>query len=116
MTHKARTRFAVSPTGYMHVGGVRSALFDWLVAKHSRGQFILRIEDTDQARQVPGAVDHIVETLKWLGLDWDEGPDIGGPHQPYTQSERLDIYKQWGQKLVDMALRPITSATLSTTN
>lgn len=95
-----RTRFAVSPTGYMHVGGVRSALFDWLVAKNTGGKFILRIEDTDQAREVPGAVDHIFETLKWLGLEWDEGPDIGGPHAPYTQSERLEIYKEWGQKLV----------------
>lgn len=96
----ARTRFAVSPTGYMHVGGVRSALFDWLVAKQTKGTFILRIEDTDQAREVEGAVDHIIETLRWLGMDWDEGPDVGGPSAPYTQSERLDIYKQWAQKLV----------------
>lgn len=96
-----RTRFAVSPTGYMHVGGVRSALFDWLVAKNAGGKFILRIEDTDQARELPGAVEHIYETLKWLGLEWDEGPDIGGPHAPYTQSERLAIYKEWGQNLVD---------------
>ncbi len=102
MAQPVRTRFAVSPTGYMHVGGIRSALFDWLVARQSGGQFVLRIEDTDQAREVPGAVDHIIETLKWLGLDWDEGPDNGGPHAPYTQSERLEIYKQWGQKLVDM--------------
>lgn len=85
----------------MHVGGVRSALFDWLVAKQSGGQFILRIEDTDQKRLVPGAVEHIIETLKWLGLEWDEGPDNGGPHAPYTQSERLDIYKEWAQKLIN---------------
>lgn len=97
----ARTRFAVSPTGFMHVGGVRNALFDWLVARQTGGQFILRIEDTDQKREVPGAVEHIQETLSWLGLTWDEGPDVGGPHAPYTQSERLEIYKQWGQKLVD---------------
>jgi len=96
-----RTRFAVSPTGYMHVGGVRSALFDWLVARHHKGAFVLRIEDTDQVRQVEGAVDHIIETLQWLGLAWDEGPDIGGPHAPYTQSERLTTYREWGQKLVD---------------
>lgn len=96
-----RTRFAVSPTGYMHVGGARNALFDWLYARQHNGQFILRIEDTDQAREVEGAVDHIIESLKWLGIQWDEGPDIGGTGAPYTQSERLDIYRQWAQKLVD---------------
>ncbi len=96
-----RTRFAVSPTGYMHVGGVRNAIFDWLTARQAKGQFILRIEDTDQAREVEGAIDHIMDTLKWLGLNWDEGPDNGGAYAPYTQSQRLDIYKQWGQKLVD---------------
>lgn len=85
----------------MHVGGVRNSLFDWLVARQTKGQFILRIEDTDQTREVPGAVQHIIDTLRWLGLDWDEGPDNGGPHAPYTQSERLDIYKEWGQKLLD---------------
>ncbi len=85
----------------MHVGGVRNALFDWLVARQTKGQFILRIEDTDQAREVPGAIEHITNTLTWLGLDWDEGPDKNGPHKPYIQSERLDIYKEWGQKLVD---------------
>lgn len=97
----ARTRFAVSPTGFMHVGGARTALFQWLVARQTGGQFILRIEDTDQAREVTGATGHIIDTLHWLGLQWDEGPDIGGPHAPYTQSERLEIYKEWGQKLVD---------------
>jgi glutamyl-tRNA synthetase len=97
----ARTRFAVSPTGFMHVGGARTALFDWLMARQTGGKFILRIEDTDQAREVEGAVEHIGNTLRWLGLEWDEGPDKGGPHAPYVQSERLDIYKEWGQKLVD---------------
>jgi glutamyl-tRNA synthetase len=97
----ARTRFAVSPTGFMHVGGVRNALFDWLVARQTGGQFVLRIEDTDQAREVPGAVGHIMETLHWLGLDWNEGPVTGGPAEPYIQSQRLDIYKAWAQKLVD---------------
>jgi glutamyl-tRNA synthetase len=98
------TRFAVSPTGYMHVGGARNALFDWLIVKQRGGRFILRIEDTDQAREVPGAVAHIITSLKWLGIDWHEGPDNGGPHAPYTQSERLDIYKEWAQKLVDKGL------------
>lgn len=96
-----RTRFAVSPTGYMHVGGARNALFDWLYARQNNGQFILRMEDTDQAREVEGAVAHIIKSLHWLGIEWDEGPDVGGNHAPYTQSERLDIYKEWAQKLVD---------------
>jgi glutamyl-tRNA synthetase len=95
-----RTRFAPSPTGYMHVGGIRTALFAWLVARQSGGQFILRIEDTDRARQVEGAEEHIIESLKSLGLIYDEGPDIGGPYAPYRQSERLDSYKQWAQKLI----------------
>jgi len=97
----ARTRFAVSPTGFMHVGGARNALFDWLVARQTKGQFILRIEDTDQTREVPGAVQHIIDTLRWLGLEWDEGPEVGGPAVTYIQSERLEIYKEWAQKLVD---------------
>ncbi len=96
-----RTRFAPSPTGFMHVGSVRTALFAWLVAKQAGGQFVLRIEDTDQAREVEGSVAHIVETLKALGIDYDEGPDIGGDYGPYTQSKRLDSYKQWAQKLID---------------
>lgn len=98
---KVKTRFAVSPTGFMHVGGIRNALYDWLVAKQTSGSFILRIEDTDQAREVKGATEHILESLKTLGLDWDEGPDKDGPYGPYLQSERLDIYKEWGQKLID---------------
>lgn len=100
MAKTVRTRFAVSPTGYMHVGGARNALFDWLVARQAGGQFILRIEDTDQARETKGAVGHIIDSLKWLDLKWQEGPDIGGPHEPYTQSERLDTYREWGEKLV----------------
>lgn len=96
-----KTRFAVSPTGYMHVGGVRNALFDWLLARQAKGAFVLRIEDTDQAREVPGAVEHIYDTLRWLGLIWDEGPEVGGDAEPYIQSQRLEIYKEWGQKLVD---------------
>jgi glutamyl-tRNA synthetase len=97
----ARTRFAPSPTGYLHVGGVRTALFAWLLAKQSGGQFILRLEDTDKVREVEGSGQHIMDSLRWLGLDWDEGLDIGGPHAPYTQSERLGSYKEWAQKLVD---------------
>jgi glutamyl-tRNA synthetase len=96
-----RTRFAVSPTGFLHIGGARSALYDWLFARSQGGKLILRIEDTDKDREVEGGVDHILESLKWLGIDWDEGPDIGGEHGPYTQSERLDIYKEYAQKLLD---------------
>lgn len=89
----ARTRFAPSPTGFLHVGGVRTALFAWLLAKQSNGQFILRIEDTDKVREVPGSVEHIQDSLKWVGITWDEGP--------FKQSERLDIYKKWANKLVE---------------
>lgn len=96
-----RTRFAPSPTGYLHVGGIRTALFAWLVAKKAGGQFILRIEDTDQAREVRGSADHIQESLAWLELDWDEGPGKERKHGPYFQSQRLDIYKKWAQKLID---------------
>lgn len=94
-----RTRFAPSPTGALHGGTIRTTIFAWLLAKHTGGQFLLRIEDTDQKREVPGAVENIMESIKWLGLDWDEGPDIGGPYAPYTQSQRLKIYKEWAIKL-----------------
>jgi len=96
-----RTRFAPSPTGYLHVGGVRTALFAWLLARQNDGQFILRLEDTDKAREVEGSGKHIMDSLHWLGLNWDEGPDIGGPYAPYKQSERLSTYKEWAQKLID---------------
>lgn len=99
-----RTRFAPSPTGYIHVGNVRAALFPWLLARQQGGKFILRIEDTDQARFVEGATDLILDTLDWLGLSWDEGPRVGGEHGPYFQTERRDIYKQWAQKLIDAGL------------
>ena len=95
-----RTRFAPSPTGFMHVGGIRTALFAWLVARQAKGQFILRLEDTDQKREVAGSADHIVSALSALGLNYDEGPDIGGPYAPYIQSERLDIYREWAQQLI----------------
>ena len=98
---KATTRFAPSPTGYIHIGNVRSAIYPYLVARQSGGKMILRIEDTDRERYVEGATELIEDTLKWLGLDWDEGPIVGGPSEPYFQSERLDIYMKWVQKLLD---------------
>lgn len=101
MTQHVRTRFAPSPTGYLHVGGIRTALFAWLVARQGQGQFVLRFEDTDKKREVEGAREHLIESLRALGLDYDEGPDIGGLFAPYTQSERLDSYKQWAGKLID---------------
>lgn len=96
-----RTRFAPSPTGYLHVGGIRTALFGWLVARQGGGKFVLRFEDTDKKREVEGARQHLIDSLKALGLVYDEGPDIGGPYAPYTQSERLDTYKQWALKLIE---------------
>ncbi|MBR3220586.1 glutamate--tRNA ligase, partial [Candidatus Saccharibacteria bacterium] len=95
-----RTRFAPSPTGYIHIGNVRSAIYPYLIARQGDGKFILRIEDTDQARYVEGATELIMDTLKWLGLDWDEGPVVGGPYAPYFQSERTEIYHKWARKLI----------------
>lgn len=95
-----RTRFAPSPTGFLHVGGIRTAVFAWLVAKQNNGKFILRLEDTDKKREVEGSQEHLIESLKSLGLDYDEGPDIGGEFGPYKQSERLAYYKDWADKLV----------------
>src|SRR3989344_515243 len=97
--NKVVTRFAPSPTGFMHVGGVRTALYAWLLAKKNKGQFILRIEDTDKEREVEGSIERIKKSLKWLGLDWDQGPDVNGLHAPYIQSERLEIYKKYSEKL-----------------
>lgn len=94
------TRFAPSPTGYIHIGNVRSAIYPYLLAKQQSGKMILRIEDTDRERYVDGATELIEDTLKWLGLDWDEGPTVGGPHAPYFQSERKDIYHEWAKKLI----------------
>lgn len=99
--NKIRTRYAPSPTGYMHVGNLRTALYAYLIAKHENGTFILRIEDTDQERYVEGAVDVIYNTLKMTGLIHDEGPDIGGPVGPYVQSERKSIYLEYAKKLVE---------------
>ena len=99
---KVRTRFAPSPTGYMHIGNLRTALFEYLIAKHEDGDFILRIEDTDQERLVEGAVDIIYDTMKAVGLNHDEGPDIGGDFGPYVQSERLSMYKGYADQLVEL--------------
>jgi glutamyl-tRNA synthetase len=97
-----RTRFAPSPTGFLHVGGVRTALFAWLLARQSDGQFILRLEDTDKNREVAGSDQHIIDSLTWLGLTWDEGVGgVGGSYGPYRQSERLGIYKEWAHKLIE---------------
>ena len=98
---KVRTRFAPSPTGYMHVGNLRTALYTWLIARHAGGTFILRIEDTDQGRLVEGATDVIYRTMKECGLDHDEGPDVGGPTGPYIQSERRELYLPYAQLLVE---------------
>jgi glutamyl-tRNA synthetase len=95
-----RVRFAPSPTGYLHIGGVRTALFNWLWARKQKGVFILRIEDTDQERSTAESVRVIFDALKWLGLTWDEGPDLGGPHAPYTQMERLAIYREHTERLI----------------
>ena len=95
-----RVRFAPSPTGYLHIGGVRTALFNWLFARHHDGKFILRVDDTDQARNVHEALQPIMDGFKWLGIDWDEGPGMGGPHAPYFQSQRSDIYAEAVAKLL----------------
>jgi nondiscriminating glutamyl-tRNA synthetase len=101
MSKSVRTRFAPSPTGYLHVGGIRTALFAYLVARQADGQFILRLEDTDQKREVEGSADHLIECLQTLGITYDEGPDKPGKFGPYKQSERLETYRQWAQKLID---------------
>ena len=89
MPTKVVTRFAPSPTGYLHVGGARTALFSWLWARHTGGKFILRIEDTDLKRNTPTAMQQVINDLRWLGIEWDEGPEVGGPNGPYLQSQRI---------------------------
>jgi len=101
---KVRVRFAPSPTGFLHIGGARTALFNWLFARHNKGEFILRIEDTDTERSTDEATNVILDGMRWLGLDWDEGPDKGGPNGPYFQSQRTPIYRQWVQKALDAGL------------
>ncbi len=95
------TRFAPSPTGYLHVGGARTALFNWLWARRNNGTFILRIEDTDQKRNTPTATKQVMNDLRWLGINWDEGPEVGGPNGPYLQSQRMDIYEKYIKQLID---------------
>ena len=97
---EVRVRFAPSPTGNLHVGGARTALFNWLYARQLGGKFIVRVEDTDLERSTRASEEAMIRDLKWLGLDWDEGPDIGGPHGPYRQSERTAIYLEYAQKMV----------------
>lgn len=97
---KPRVRFAPSPTGYLHIGGVRTALFNWLWARKTGGTFVLRIEDTDQERSTPENEEIILRDMRWLNLNWDEGPDVGGPHGPYRQMERLEIYREFVDKLI----------------
>ena len=100
MSDKVVTRFAPSPTGYLHVGGARTALFNWLWARRTGGTFILRIEDTDQKRNTPTAMRQVMADLRWLGIDWDEGPEVGGPNGPYLQSQRTDIYDKYIRQLL----------------
>ncbi|PTL36875.1 glutamate--tRNA ligase [Candidatus Methylomirabilis limnetica] len=101
MASKVRVRFAPSPTGFLHVGGARTALYNWLFARHENGVFILRIEDTDVERSTDESVTTILDSLRWLGLDWDEGPEVGGPAGPYRQAERLTLYQEHARKLLD---------------
>src|SRR6516165_5933100 len=97
---KPRVRFAPSPTGYLHIGGVRTALFNWLWARKTGGTFVLRVEDTDQERSTEESVRVIFDAMKWLGLTWDEGPEVGGPNGPYFQMQRLALYKQYAETLI----------------
>ena len=101
MAREVRTRFAPSPTGDLHVGNIRTALFDWAYARHTGGKLIFRIEDTDRDRVTDEYIAAAIETLKWLGINWDEGPEVGGPHGPYLQSQRLDIYSHWAKTFLD---------------
>ena len=101
MSAPVRTRFAPSPTGFLHIGGVRTALFNWLYARQHGGQFLLRIDDTDAGRNVQEALQPILEGFRWLGIDWDEGPEVGGPCGPYYQSQRGELYQAAVDKLLE---------------
>ena len=101
MKSAVRVRFAPSPTGYFHIGGARTALFNWLYAKHTQGTFVLRIEDSDTERNTKESLNSLLSNLRWMGLNWDEGPDVGGPYGPYYQTQRNDIYQEYLQKLRD---------------
>lgn len=100
MSRPVRVRFAPSPTGDLHVGNIRTALYDWAYARHTGGKFVFRIEDTDRERVTDEYINAAIDTLKWLGLQWDEGPEVGGPSAPYLQSQRLDIYAEWAAKFL----------------
>src|SRR6056297_650894 len=102
MSDKIKTRFAPSPTGHLHVGGARTALFNYVLARKLGGTFQLRIEDTDRSRHDESAVEKIIEDMRWLGIDWDEGIAVGGDNGPYRQSDRLEIYAEYTQKLLDV--------------
>ena len=97
---RVRVRFAPSPSGDLHVGNIRTALYDWAFARHTGGTFVLRIEDTDQSRVTPAYIASALDTLRWLGLEWDEGPEAGGPYGPYLQSERIGSYADWVARLL----------------
>ena len=99
MSSEVRVRFAPSPTGYLHIGGARTALFNWLFARHHGGTFVLRVEDTDRVRNTEEAAAAIYDGLRWLGLNWDEGPHVGGDFGPYFQSQRNEIYERYLKKL-----------------
>lgn len=101
MSKKIKVRFAPSPTGDLHVGNIRTALFDWAYARHTGGSFLFRIEDTDTTRVTDEYINAAIDTLKWLGLDWDEGPEVGGDNGPYLQSQRLDLYAHWAAKFIE---------------
>ena len=96
-----RLRFAPSPTGHVHIGNIRAAIFNWLYARHCGGAFLLRIEDTDQSRKVEGAVENLLDVMAWLGLEFDEGTSHGGDYGPYVQSERLDLYRDHVKTLAE---------------
>src|ERR671920_2134363 len=96
-----RVRYAPSPTGSLHVGGVRTALFNWLFARKNGGVFVLRIEDTDLERSTEESVGQLKRSLRWIGLEWDEGPEVGGPHTPYRQTERMELYREAAQRLLE---------------
>ncbi|NLV81522.1 MAG: glutamate--tRNA ligase, partial [Synergistaceae bacterium] len=100
MSNNTRVRFAPSPTGALHIGGAHTALFNWLWARHTDGTFVLRIEDTDTERSTLEYEQSIMDGMRWIGLDWNEGPDIGGDFGPYRQSERIDIYNKYAQQLL----------------
>ena len=117
MSEQIRVRFAPSPTGPFHIGGARSALFNWLLAKkYTDGKFVLRIEDTDRVRSTKESEENIKAALKWLGLDWNEGIDVGGEYGPYRQTERLDIYKKFTDKLLAEGITAIAQKKKSKLN